>query len=57
MYTTCDQFGVFFYFGTGPDYVALAVLELTIQTWLAANSQKFSYICFPSAEIKGSHHV
>ena len=36
--------------------VALALLEFTMQTSLAQKSQRFAYLCLPSAEIKGIHH-
>ncbi|CAO2610707.1 hypothetical protein LEMLEM_LOCUS14770, partial [Lemmus lemmus] len=36
--------------------VALAVLELTLYTWLASNSQGSTCFYLPSAGIKGMHH-
>ena len=38
---------------TGFLCVAMAVLELAMQTRLAWNSQRSTCLCFPSAEIKG----
>ena len=40
------------FFETGFLYIALAVLELTLRTRLALNSE----ICLPSAGIKGVRH-
>jgi hypothetical protein len=40
----------------GSFYVALAVLELFMQTRMALNSQTYTCLCFPSAGIKGMHY-
>ena len=45
-----------FVFEAGFYYVALAVLELSLQTRLASNLQGFACRCLPSAGIKGMHH-
>ena len=44
---------VLFFFKMGLHYVALAVLDLTLQTRLAWNSQRSTGFCILSAEIKG----
>jgi hypothetical protein len=46
---------VFWFFETGFLCVALAVLELTLWTRLASNSE-IAYLCLPSAGIKGVRH-
>ena len=43
-------------FETGFLCVALAILELTLQTRLASNSERLTCLCLPSPEIKGVHH-
>ena len=40
----------------GSYYVALAVLELTLYTRLATNSQRSTCLCLPSAGIKAVCH-
>jgi hypothetical protein len=46
----------FCFFGTRLLCVALAVLELALQSRLASNSQRSSCLCLLSARIKGVHH-
>jgi hypothetical protein len=41
---------------TGSHCVSLAKLELTMQSRLTLNPQRFTCICFPKAGIKGVHH-
>jgi hypothetical protein len=41
---------------TGFPSTMLAVLELYLETRLAFSSQKYIWLCFPSAGIKGVHH-
>jgi hypothetical protein len=48
-------FFFFWFFETGFLCVALAVLELTLWTRLASNSE-IAYLCLPSAGIKGVRH-
>lgn len=43
-------------FETGPLYVVLVALELTLWTKLALNSQKSACLGLPSAGIKDMHH-
>lgn len=38
-------------------YVLLAGLELSLQTILASNSQRFSCLCLPTTEISGKCHL
>ena len=45
-----------FFFRTGFFCVALVVLELTLQTMLASNSQRSAYFCLLSDGTKGVHH-
>lgn len=49
-------FCCFFFFKKESLYIALAVLELTMLTWLALNSQTYTCLCLPRARIKGVHH-
>jgi hypothetical protein len=39
-----------------PQDIALAVLELTLSSRLASNSQRFTYLCLLVARIKGVLH-
>ena len=59
LFRDCLFVWVFFLsvFKTGFLFVTdLAVLELTLQTWLASHTQKATCLCLPRAEIKGVHH-
>ena len=49
-------FFIFVFFERGSYILALAVLELTLQTRLALNSQRSAYLCLPSARIKDTCH-
>lgn len=48
----------FFFFETAFHYVGLSLLEHTIMTIMASNSQrsKFLYLGFSKPGVKGSHH-
>lgn len=45
--------GLFVLFETGSFYLALAYLEVTMQTKLASNSQRSPCLCVQNAKIKG----
>jgi hypothetical protein len=49
-------FILFYFFETGSLYVALAGLELAIETWLASKLLRSAWLCLPNGRIKGICH-
>lgn len=47
---------LFYFFETGSYYVALASLELTIQTRMALNEQRSTCLCLPNADVTGMYY-